>query len=161
MDISTTSTLLSNHLLLNAGFSVLGIARGLLGMLVLVAIGTLFSQHRKSINWRLIGMGLMIQLVLAFGILKVSWVQTGFDYVGKGFVKIISFTDFGTDFLFESFVTGNAEAAVISFAFRILPTIVFFSALTSLLYYIGVLQKVVYVFAWLMKKTMKLSGAES
>ncbi len=158
MDIST---ILLNNLLLDAGFSFIGIARGLLGMVVLVAIGVLFSQHRKSINWQLIGKGLLIQLILAFGILKVSWVQTGFDYVSKGFIKIISFTDFGTDFLFESFVTGNAEAAVISFAFRILPTIVFFSALTSLLYYLGLLQKVVYVFAWVMKKTMKLSGAES
>lgn len=147
--------------LLDMGVSFLGIGRGLLGMVVLVAIGVLFSQNRKAINWRLIGMGLLIQFVLALGILKVSWVQTGFDVVGQGFVKIISFTDFGTDFLFSSFVTGSAEAAVISFAFRILPTIVFFSALTSLLYYIGLLQKVVYVFAWLMKKTMRLSGAES
>ena len=130
-------------------------------MVVLVGIGVLFSQSRKSINWRLIGMGLFIQLILAIGILKVSWVQTGFDVVGQGFVKIISFTDFGTDFLFSSFVTGSSEAAVISFAFRILPTIVFFSALTSLLYYVGALQKVVYVFAWIMKKTMRLSGAES
>jgi len=153
--------ILNNVLLLDAGPALIGIGRGLLGMVVLVAIGVIFSQQRKAINWRLIGIGLLIQLVLAFGILKVGWVQTGFDYIGRGFVKIISFTDFGTDFLFESFVTGNAEAAVISFAFRILPTIVFFSALTSLLYYIGVLQKVVYVFAWVMKKTMKLSGAES
>jgi len=153
--------MLNNLLLLDIGSTFVGIGRGVLGMIVLVAIAALFSEKRKAINWRLIGIGLLIQLVLAFGILKVKWVQIGFDYVGKGFVKIISFTDFGTDFLFESFVTGNAEAAVISFAFRILPTIVFFSALTSLLYYIGLLQKVVYVFAWLMKKTMKLSGAES
>ena len=128
---------------------------------MLVGIGFLFSQDRKAINWRLIGIGLLIQFILALGILKVEWVQTGFDVVGQGFVKIISFTDFGTDFLFSSFVTGSSEAAVISFAFRILPTIVFFSALTSLLYYIGLLQKVVYVFAWIMKKTMRLSGAES
>lgn len=147
--------------LMDAGISIMGIGRGIVGMVVLIGIGFLFSQDRKAINWQLIGTGLLIQLVLALGILKVEWVQTGFDIVGQGFVKLISFTDFGTDFLFSSFVTGNSEAAVISFAFRILPTIVFFSALTSLLYYIGLLQKVVYVFAWLMKKTMKLSGAES
>lgn len=155
-----SSSLLSVPLL-DLGVSFNSIGRGLLGMIVLVAIGFLFSQDRKAINWRLIGMGLLIQFFLAIGILKVSWVQSGFDVVGQGFVKIISFTDFGTDFLFSSFVTGSSEAAVISFAFRILPTIVFFSALTSLLYYIGLLQKVVYVFAWIMKKTMRLSGAES
>lgn len=154
-------SLLLNLPLLDMGVSLASVGRGLVGMLVLVAIGFTFSENRKSINWRLIGIGLLIQLILAIGILKIDWVQTGFDYVGQGFVKIISFTDFGTDFLFSSFVTGDSEAAVISFAFRILPTIVFFSALTSLLYYIGLLQKVVYVFAWVMKKTMKLSGAES
>lgn len=146
---------------MDAGISAMSIGRGLLGILVLVAIGFLFSTDRKAIDWKLIGTGILIQFILAVAILKVSWVEHGFDAVGQGFVKLISFTDFGTEFLFSSFVTGNSEAAVISFAFRILPTIVFFSALTSLLYYIGVLQKVVYVFAWLMKKTMKLSGAES
>ncbi|MCF8459470.1 MAG: Na+ dependent nucleoside transporter [Flavobacteriales bacterium] len=147
--------------LMDAGISFMSISRGLLGMLVLVGIGFLFSQDKKAIDWKLIGTGLLIQLVLAIAILKIDWVATGFDVVGKGFVKMISFTDFGSDFLFSSFVTGSSEVAVISFAFRILPTIVFFSALTSLLYYIGVLQKIVFVFAWLMKKTMNLSGAES
>ena len=158
---SNISDLLLSIPLLDSGISILGIGRGLLGMAVLVGIGFLFSQDRKSINWKLIGTGLAIQLVLAVAILKISVVQSGFDAVGQGFVKMISFTDFGTDFLFSSFITGSSEAAVISFAFRILPTIVFFSALTSLLYYIGLLQKIVYVFAWLMKKTMDLSGAES
>ena len=159
--INSSAYLLLNLPLLDAGISALSIGRGLVGIAVLVAIGYLFSEDKKAINWKLIGIGLLIQLILAIGILKISAVQTVFDVVGQGFVKIISFTDFGTDFLFSSFVTGSAEVAVISFAFRILPTIVFFSALTSLLYYIGLLQKVVYVFAWIMKKTMKLSGAES
>ncbi|MBI1288651.1 MAG: Na+ dependent nucleoside transporter [Flavobacteriales bacterium] len=155
------SLTLLNLPLLDLGISFNSVGRGLLGMLVLVAIGFVFSEDRKAINWRLIIIGLVIQLVLAIGILKIEAVQLIFDAVGSGFVKIISFTDFGTDFLFSSFVTGSPEAAVLSFAFRILPTIVFFSALTSLLYYLGLLQKVVYVFAWVMKKTMKLSGAES
>ncbi len=141
--------------------SATSILRGVLGMAVLVAIGYVFSDNRKIINWNIILTGIALQLVLAVGVLKVPAIQRGFDAVGSGFVKVISFTDFGTDFLFSSFVSGNAEAAVISFAFRILPTIVFFSALTSFLYYIGLLQKVVYVFAWVMKKTMRLSGAES
>jgi len=160
MTASTTSLLL-NLPLLDLGISIAGIGRGMLGIVVLVAIGYLFSENRRDINWKLIIIGLLIQLVLAIGILKISWFAHMFDVVGQGFVKVISFTDFGVDFLFSSFVTGNAESAVISFAFRILPTIVFFSALTSFLYYIGALQKVVYVFAWIMKKTMKVSGAES
>lgn len=148
-------------LLVDFGFDIMSLLRGLLGLAVLVGIGVLFSDNRKHINWSIIVMGIFLQVVLAIGILKVAFVERIFEGISAGFVKVISFTDFGTDFLFSSFVSGNAEAAIISFAFRILPTIVFFSALTSLLYYIGVLQKVVYGFAWVMKKTMKLSGAES
>lgn len=148
-------------LLSDVGLHTVGLLRGLLGIAALIGIGVLFSEDRRNINWRLIGTGMGIQALLAIAILKVSFIERGFEAVSAGFVKVISFTDFGTDFLFSSFVSGNAEAAVISFAFRILPTIVFFSALTSLLYYMGLLQKVVYVFAWLMRKTMKLSGAES
>lgn len=147
--------------LMDVGISAMSIGRGLLGMVVLIAIGYLFSDARKLINWRIIAIGTLLQVVLAAGVLKVGFIQKGFDMVGRGFVKVISFTNFGTDFLFSSFVTGNSEAAMISFAFKILPTIVFFSALTSFLYYIGALQKVVFVFAWIMKKTMKISGAES
>ncbi len=148
-------------LLVDFGFDIMSLLRGLLGLVVLVGIGVLFSDDRKNINWSIIVVGILLQVVLAIGILKVAFVERIFESISAGFVKVISFTDFGTDFLFSSFVSGNAEAAIISFAFRILPTIVFFSALTSLLYYVGVLQKVVYVFAWVMKKTMKLSGAES
>lgn len=148
-------------LLADLAIDPVGILRGLLGLTALIGIGVLFSENRQGINWRLIGIGMAIQAVLAVSVLKVPFIERGFEFLSAGFVKVISFTDFGTDFLFSSFVSGNAEAAVISFAFRILPTIVFFSALTSLLYYMGVLQKVVYAFAWLMKKTMRLSGAES
>lgn len=155
------SMTLATVLMADLGLNGTGILRGLLGMAVLIGIGVIFSDDRKNINWRLIATGMGIQMLLAVAILKISFVESGFEAVSAGFVKVISFTDFGTDFLFSSFVSGNAEAAVISFAFRILPTIVFFSALTSLLYYLGLLQKVVYAFAWLMKKTMKLSGAES
>lgn len=147
--------------LLDLGLSLNSLGRGMLGLAILIGIGVLFSEHRKDINWRLIAIGMGLQAFLAIAILRVGVVERAFEAVSSGFVKVISFTDFGTDFLFSSFVSGNAEAAVISFAFRILPTIVFFSALTSLLYYLGLLQKVVYVFAWLMKKTMRLSGAES
>lgn len=130
-------------------------------MVFLVGIAWVFSESRRQISWSLVIKGLLFQLILALLILKVDFFSTAFGWVSAGFVKIISFSDFGSDFLFRSFETGKVGQSVENFAFRILPTIVFFSALTALLYYYNVLQKVVYVFAWIMRRTLKLSGAES
>ncbi len=141
--------------------SLVGVLRGLLGIGSLLCIGWLISENRKSISWSLIFKGLFLQIILAILILKVPGFRDAFTFLSKGFVKIISFTDFGSDFLFGSFVTGEVAASNINFAFRVLPTIIFFSAFSALLYHWGVLQKVVFGFAWLMKRTLKLSGAES
>jgi len=141
--------------------SIIGILRGLLGIAFLVGIAWLFSESRKHISWSLVFKGLIFQLILAILILKVDFFSSAFGWVSAGFVKVISFSDFGSDFLFRSFETGKVGQSVENFAFRILPTIVFFSALTALLYYYNILQKVVYVFAWIMRRTLKLSGAES
>ncbi|MFT4525482.1 MAG: CNT family concentrative nucleoside transporter [Granulosicoccus sp.] len=141
--------------------TAIGVLRGIIGLAVLVGIAWAFSSDRKKIDWRLVGMGLLIQLVLAIAIIKVPFIEAGFEAVSAGFVKVISFTDKGTEFLFSSFITGKIESPLINFAVKVLPTIIFFSALSSLLYYIGILQKVVYGFAWIMKKTMRMSGAES
>jgi len=141
--------------------SFIGILRGTLGIVVLLAIAWLFSENRKHISWSLVLKGLIFQLVLAILILKVDFISSAFGWISAGFVKIISFSDFGSDFLFRSFETGEVGKSAENFAFRILPTIVFFSALTALLYYYNILQKVVYGFAWIMKRTLKLSGAES
>jgi CNT family concentrative nucleoside transporter len=138
-----------------------GIIRGILGVAFLLGIGWLLSSNRKAISWSLVFKGLGLQLILALLILKVSIVGQAFDVISSGFVRVISFTDFGSDFLFRSFSTGEVDSSLLNFAFRILPTIIFFSALTALLYYLNILQKVVYVFAWIMKRTLKLSGAES
>jgi CNT family concentrative nucleoside transporter len=146
---------------IETNITLIGILRGLLGIAFLVGIGWLFSEKRKSISWSLIAKGLILQLILAILVLEVPLFSTGFDYLSKGFVKIISFTDFGSDFLFRSFVDGSVDSSMLNFAFRVLPTIIFFSALMSLLYYLGILQKVVYGFAWIMRRTLKLSGAES
>ena len=137
------------------------ILRGFIGILFLVSMGWLFSADRKSISWPLVLKGLILQVVLAILILKVPFVEVIFDYLSRGFVKVISFTDFGSDFLFRSFADGQVSTGLLNFAFRILPTIVFFSALSALLYYLGILQFIVYIFAWLMRNTLKLSGAES
>ncbi|MBT3647616.1 MAG: hypothetical protein HN542_05175 [Flavobacteriales bacterium] len=140
---------------------MLAILRGLLGLAVLVALAYLASQNRKKIDWTLVGKGILLQIVFAFLVLKVEFVAVGFEWLSKVFIKVISFTQYGTDFLFRSFITNEMEPGVISFAFNVLPTIVFFAALSSILYYLGILQKVVYGFAWVMKRLMRLSGAES
>jgi len=132
-----------------------------LGLVSLLLIAFLLSENRKAINWKLVGKGLFLQLVFALLVLKVPLAENFFEAISKAFVKIISFTNAGTAFLFESFVTQKIENGMVNFAIQVLPTIIFFSALTSLFYYWGILQKFIYGFAWVMKRFMKLSGAES
>jgi len=133
--------------------------RGAIGMMVLILILYLFSSNRKNISWRLVGSGLLMQLIFAIGVLKVPFVQRIFEACSNFFVKVLAFTKEGSDFVFGGLV--NTDSIGFIFAFQILPTILFFSALTSLFFYLGILQKIVYVFAWIMSKFMKLSGAES
>lgn len=140
---------------------IFNLIRGVIGLLSLLFIAFIFSRDRKNIDWTLVMKGLLVQFVFAVGILKVSFIESIFENISKGFVKVISFTQAGTDFLFASYITGKIEAPLINFLVQVLPTIIFFSALTSLFYYLGILQRVVYLFAWLMKKFMKLSGSES
>ena len=136
------------------------VLRGFLGLISLIFLAFLFSRDKKNINWSLVIKGLLIQLILAVLILKVPFIQNIFEWISSIFVIILQFSKQGALFLFgETLVNSNEFGAI--FAFQILPTIIFFSALTSLLFYLGVLQKIVYFFAYLMKKTLKLSGAES
>ncbi len=135
--------------------------KGAIGMVSLIAIAWLFSNNRKAIDWKLVGKGLLIQLIFALLVLKVDFVAFGFEVASKAFTKVIGFTQQGTLFLFKNFDSGYIESSLVNFVIMVLPTVIFFSALTSLLYYWGILQKVVYGFAWVMKKAMRLSGAES
>ena len=143
------------------GFSISSFLRGILGILTLIFIAYLFSKNRKEIDWKLVFKGLAIQILFAILILKVPYVSKGFEFVGKIFTKIISFTQDGTIFLFSSFDSGIIESPLMNFVVMILPTVIFFSALTSLFYYWRVIPRVVYAFAWFMKKTLRLSGPES
>ena len=136
------------------------ILRALFGMAVLIGVAVLFSSNRKRIPWKLVGGGMALQFVIALLVLKVDIVRVGVDGVSNFFVKILDFNRAGTEFLFGSLVT-NTQSFGFLFAFNVLPTIIFFSALTSLLFYLGILQKIVYGFAYVMTRTMKLSGAES
>jgi len=142
-------------------FNLLNLFRGLIGMMVLILIAYIFSNNRKAISWKVVGYGLLMQVVLAIGVLQVPFIQIGFEFVGRMFVKVLDFTNEGTKFLFSSYSSGVIEAPLQTFAINILPTIIFFSALTSVLFYFGIIQKVVWLLAWIMTRLLKLSGAES
>lgn len=144
----------------NEGLSMHSIMRGVLGMVVLLSLAYVFSSNRKAIRWKTVGIGLAFQLLIAIGVLKVKFIQSAFEAVGKIFVSILDFTRAGSKFLFEGLVADMNTFGYI-FAFQVLPTIIFFSALTSLLYYLGVIQKVVKGLAWLLSKSLQISGAES
>ena len=135
------------------------VLRGLLGLFVLLAIAIACSADRKNIAWKTVGIGLLIQLTLAIGILRIGWIQSIFEAMGELFVSILDFTNAGSIFLFGDLM--NADSYGFIFVFQILPTIVFFAALTSLLFYLGVIQVVVKFLALALTKVLKISGAES
>lgn len=137
---------------------VTDLLRGVIGIAALLMIAYALSVERKAIKWSLVGSGLIMQLVLALLLLKVPFIRDLFLGIVNFFVVMIQSTEDSARFLFGDLAK---PGSVYGFAFFVLPTIVFFSALSSLLYYLGILQRVVYSFAWIMKKTMHLSGAES
>jgi CNT family concentrative nucleoside transporter len=150
-----------NELIATQGISLVSISRGLIGMVALIAIAYIFSSDRKSISWKVVGIGLLMQLIIAVGVLYIPFIESFFNTVGHLFVKVMDFTKAGTGFLFNSFSTGKMEGPIITFAFVILPTIIFFSALTSVLFFLGIIQKVVKGLAIVLTKTLNISGAES
>lgn len=149
-----------NEIIQTSGFSLESLLRGVLGIFSLLVIAFLFSRDRKGINWKLVVKGLGIQLLFAIFILKVPFVYSIFSFIAKGFTKIIHFTNKGSEFLFGNLMNSSESWGYI-FAIQVLPTVIFFSALTSLFYYWRILPRIVYGFAWVMKKTLKLSGPES
>lgn len=150
----------NNTIIESQGFSINSLWRGVLGMITLVFIAFLFSSNRKAINWKIVGIGLAFQLLIAIGVLKVEFVKTIFEFIGGMFVQVLEFTRAGSKFLFEGLVVDMDTFGFI-FAFQVLPTIIFFSALTSVLFYLGIIQKIVKAFGWLLSKLLKISGAES
>ena len=143
----------------NQGFSLNSLIRGVIGMLSLIAIAFIFSSNRKAINWKTVGAGLSAQLLIAVGVLKVPFIQAGFEFVGGIFTNILDYTAAGSEFLFGGLMDSNTYGFI--FVFQILPTIIFFSALTSLLFYLGIIQIIVKGLALLLTKLLKISGAES
>ena len=155
----TLSHLAQQPIAAHEGMTLVGVTQALGGIVALLLIAYLCSSNRKAINWKTVGFGLMLQFVLALSILKLSWVQTIFNAIGKIFVSILDFTAAGSVFLFGDLM--NADTYGFIFVFQILPTIIFFAALTSLLFYLGVLQFLVKILAKGTAKLLNISGAES
>ena len=142
------------------GFSMHSLWRGVLGMFVLLIISFLFSANRRAVDWRKVGIGLSIQLIIAIGVLKVNFIQSIFNFIGSIFIEILEYTKAGSQFLFAGMISDMDKFGYI-FAFQVLPTIIFFSALTSLLFYLGVIQWLVKILAKVLSKFLGISGMES
>lgn len=136
------------------------VLRAILALAIFLGIAYLISDNKKKVDLRQVGSGLAIQLALAWLVLYVPFVNDGFRLIATGFNELLKVSDAGAEFLFGKLIDQNDSWGFL-FAFKVLPTIVFFSAVMSLLYYLGIMQKIVYVFGWVMKKAMRLSGAES
>ncbi len=154
---------MSNLLPQSGGFSFdfVRLVRGMLGMVVLIGLAWLFSSNRKAVNWTMVGRGLGFQVLLAVGVLYVPFIQEFFEIVGGLFVKILQFTQDGVTYLLKRNDTKQVDVALRNFAFTILPTIIFFSALSSLLFYLGIIQVFVRGFGYLLSRLLGLSGPES
>lgn len=143
----------------SAGFTFQSFWRGVVGMISLILISILFSSNRKAIPWKTVGIGLTFQLLIAIGVLRINFIKNGFEAVGQIFVNILDYTQAGSEFLFGDIMDITSYGFI--FAFQVLPTIIFFSALTSILFYFGIIQVIVRGMGWLLTKLLKISGAES
>ncbi len=137
------------------------------GLSVLIGIAYTFSDNKRHIHWDQVGMGILLQVVIALFVILVPFGSVVFDYIAKFFVKIISFTFDGAEFVYGFLANREAVSKVTDFSggfvfmFQVLPTIIFFSSLMSVLYHLGIMQRIVQGMAWVMAKTLKVSGAES
>ena len=141
------------------GLSLESLTRGVMGMLILILISYALSNNRKNIPWKIVGLGLLAQLIIAIGVIKISWIKIFFEYISSFFVKLLEYTQAGTKMLLGEF--GDVDQYGFIFVFQALPIIIFFSALTSLLYYLGIIQNLVKVLAWGLQKLLGISGSES
>jgi len=132
---------------------------GIVGLAVLIGLTWLFSNNRRKVDWRLVGIGLVLQVLVAAFVLLTPWGAGVFDRLSGGFVKLLGFTSEGARFIFGDF--GDPSKFGFVFAFQVLPTIIFFASFMSVLYHLGVMQKVVQGMAWVITRVMRVSGAET
>lgn len=144
-----------------SGVSFMSITKGIIGMLFLFFIAYIFSKSRKNISWKMVAKGTALQIILALLILKIPFISSAFEWISKGFTKLINFSHDGANFLFRSLGSEQIHPMMMNFMTWILPSIIFFAAISSLLYYFGILQFIVKKLAWVMNKTLGISGAES
>lgn len=156
---NTLSEITPAPLIASEGLTFTKVFRAAIGMLSLLLIAFVFSANRKAINWKTVAIGISAQLVIAIGILKVGFVKNSFEFVGGIFVLILDFTKAGSEFLLGGMM--SVESYGFIFLFQVLPTIIFFAALTSVLFYLGLIQIVVKGLAKLLTKLLGISGAES
>ena len=159
-ETSISKTKETSEIIPSQGFSIKSLWKGALGMLSLIIITFFFSSNRKAINWKKVGIGLSLQLLIAIGVLKVQFIQSIFEFIGGIFIEILEYTKAGSEFLFAGMVADTTTFGYI-FAFQVLPTIIFFSALTSLFFYLGIIQKIVKLMAIVLTKCLGISGMES
>jgi concentrative nucleoside transporter, CNT family len=139
--------------------SLLRVGFGLVGLAMLLGLAWLFSNNRRAVDWKLVGVGLVLQLLIAGFVLLTPWGASVFDAVATGFVKLLGFTTEGARFIFGDFSDPGKFGFV--FAFQVLPTIIFFASFMSVLYHVGAMQKIVQGMAWLITRVMRVSGAET
>jgi CNT family concentrative nucleoside transporter len=146
-----------------SAMDVVPVIRGLLGLIVVTAFACLFSTSRKDINWRLVTVGIVLQFGFAFLVVKTALGREIFDLISKFFVFLFGFAAEGAQFVFGALAKspGTDGSLGMFFAFQVLPTIIFFASLMTILYYLGVMQRIVQAFAWVMLRFMRTSGAES
>ena len=139
------------------GFGIESLLRGVVGIITVLAVSYLMSSNRKKIDWILVGSGLLIQFVLALSVLYVPFVGTLFELLGKAFIKLMDFTQAGVGFLLGPYAT---KSNGFIFLIHSMPVIIFFTAIVSLFYHWGIIQRVVGAFSWVLRKFMNVSGAE-
>ncbi len=132
---------------------------GLFGLAVLIGIAWLFSNNKRAVNWKLVATGVLLQIGFASVVLLMPGGRDAFQWLGDAFVKVLSFVNEGSNFIFGGLMDTSKVGFI--FAFQVLPTIIFFSALMGVLYHLGVMQMVVRAMAWAITKVMKVSGAET
>ncbi len=135
------------------------VAFGLFGLFVLIGLAWLFSNNKRAVDWRLVVIGVVLQIGFAALVLLVPGGRDVFDWLGRAFVRVLNFVNEGSNFIFGSLMDTSKMGFI--FAFQVLPTIIFFSSLMAVLYHLGVMQMVVRVMAWAITKVMRVSGAET
>ena len=139
------------------GFGIESLLRGVVGIITVLAVSYLMSSNRKKIDWKLVGSGLLIQFALALSVRYVPFVGTLFELLGKAFIKLMDFTQAGVGFLLGPYAT---KSNGFIFLIHSMPVIIFFTAIVSLFYHWGIIQRVVGAFSWVLRKFMNVSGAE-